>query len=373
MFVCNTDIQVQCGSGTHWLYIIFLAMPLFVLYVAGLPLYVFKMLRTPRNLRKVLAIVRANEGQDIYSGGVATEQELEQKAESSMGMASEQERQEIKPFYHNYAFLFLGYSERHYYWESVVLLRKALIAFISVVFVVDARVQGIMGLTVLLLCVALQVYYKPFQETWLNTFELLSLSASSVMFFFGLFTLDAGDTGSAFTAASALAFLVNLAYFGYLAHSAYHIFYVKHLPSDKNEVELKDNIQHKTLDSEPDLLEEPEVETTEGIILNQAEEPALDPQQVQAQEQKRNQEQEQEQEQLDFEKRESDVATEVEEVVLENDIRDEVDPNDVKANWQTKKDKKTGKNYYVNNVTKARVWKKPNCLKSRKNQSLKRS
>ena len=41
----------------------------------------------------------------------------------------------------------------------------------------------------------------------------------------------------------------------------------------------------------------------------------------------------------------------------------EKSPEDIAENWSTRNDKKSGRNYYVNSVTKARVWRKPQCLK----------
>ena len=116
-------------------------------------------------------------------------------------------------FQQNYGFLFRGYHCETYYWEVVVIARKACLSLVGVVFAFDARMQVNMGLLVLMSATFAHLAYQPFTTDIMNMFELVSLSTSLLTFFFGIFTMDAAEDGE-FSIASVLAVLLNL---GYLA------------------------------------------------------------------------------------------------------------------------------------------------------------
>ena len=89
----------------------------------------------------------------------------------------------------------MGYTEANFCWEVVVISRKGLISLIGVVLSTDQRAQCMLGMMVILVSAVLHANYKPFCEDWLNHFEFLSLTASALTFFFGMFTLESGSTG----------------------------------------------------------------------------------------------------------------------------------------------------------------------------------
>jgi hypothetical protein len=76
--------------------------------------------------------------------------------------------------------------------------------------VFDHRLQGMMGIFVMVISSLLQAYYKPFIDPQLNSLELLSLAGSAATFFFGIFTMDGGTSGAVMPHASLLAFIFNI-------------------------------------------------------------------------------------------------------------------------------------------------------------------
>ena len=362
------DMTIQCWTGIHWTYIFFIALPLFALYVFGLPFYVYMMLGSPKNLKKVTAIIKANKGVDIMGAGHSAES-IEEQVEQ--GIASEIERAEVKPFYHNYAFLFLGYKQQSYFWESIILARKALIAIIGVFLVSDARVQCMTGLVILFAFTMLQIHYKPYEEDWLNHFEFVSLCFTMGVFFFGLFTLDPGISGSDFTAASGLATALSLIYFIYLGHNAYLIFYKKPVEALEKGLDSSNIDSDKTTPDSPSNISPPlspvstagddakvAMATVESVALVEEQsidspvetpEPAAKP----------------EKQEIPAEEEENETPVEEEAQAAETKTTESASAdNENPELWVVKVDKKSGKKYYTNKKTKARVWKKPACLKS---------
>jgi len=119
---------------------------------------------------------------------------------------------ELQRFANNYAFLFLGYKSEIAYWEVVVMLRKVAISLIGVIVAVDFRLQGMSGMLVVIFASYAQLRYSPFVQADLNLFEFLSLCSSLFIFFFGIFTLDAGANGASMPASSVVALVINTVY-----------------------------------------------------------------------------------------------------------------------------------------------------------------
>ena len=90
----------------------------------------------------------------------------------------------------NYAFLFLGYKNKLYLWEVVVLARKGALSLIGVAYATVPRTQSMLGLLVLMVSLVLQAHFRPFTDLLMNQYELASLAISSLTFFLGVFTLD---------------------------------------------------------------------------------------------------------------------------------------------------------------------------------------
>ena len=81
-------------------------------------------------------------------------------------------------FLTNFGFMFRGFRSHVYFWEYVVLARKALI-IISIEFLRNV-VQGISALTILIILMLAfyaHFYFKPYLTEYLNILETIALSA----------------------------------------------------------------------------------------------------------------------------------------------------------------------------------------------------
>lgn len=102
--------------------------------------------------------------------------------------------QEVKE---RYGFLFNGYKQRTYYWESVVMFRKVAMIFISVFLrSLGTRIQAFTVFLLLLFFVIATVEKKPYLTRKLNNLELISLVTSCTTIYSGFFFLSATESSS---------------------------------------------------------------------------------------------------------------------------------------------------------------------------------
>ena len=102
---------------------------------------------------------------------------------------------------------------------------------------------------VIFIATIMQAKHEPFMDERFNHFEFISLCSSSATFFFGIFTLDAGDNGSAFTRASSLAVLVNV---GYIMTALYfaRLLYAEQTAIDRVTASMNGKPQHIEADQQ---------------------------------------------------------------------------------------------------------------------------
>eukprot|EP00760_Papus_ankaliazontas_P024997 PhM_4_TR2453/c0_g1_i1/m.65008 len=93
-----------------------------------------------------------------------------------------------------FSFMTAGYKRNRWYWECVIMLRKAAIVCISV-FATDVKLQTYLSMWVAGLFVALSKSLAPFEARFLNNLELLSLSSIAVTLNMALLT-DFVDVGT---------------------------------------------------------------------------------------------------------------------------------------------------------------------------------
>jgi len=336
------DLEVQCWGGEHITYVVVFGLFLFLPYVIGLPAYVFHVLHTPKNFKKVQKIISVNSKSNIL-GETVDENTMEEELTNDCERESEQA--EVKPFYHNYAFLFLGYKHETYFWEVCILARKALLAIIGVVMHTDPRFQGMLGLLIVFAAIVAHAHAKPYQEKYLNDFEFVSLSCTLYIFFFGMFTLDAGSSGSSFVAATGLALTVNILYILLVAYKSYLIFFKKH--HEETQEPVKGAAKELGNDSDPTPVSPPLSPVSVGPKADRA----VKTDQTNADKPAPKDEV--------TDKPESPEKKDSEAV----DVA--VDPMEVPGNWNVKVVKtgdKEGQVFYSNVVTKKKSWKKPECL-----------
>jgi hypothetical protein len=108
-------------------------------------------------------------------------------------------------------FLYTGYRAETYYWETVVMIRKALVATIAVFLApLGAAIQTYTAILLVTGLIVLQMAQKPFQAEVLNRLELGSLISAFVTFECGLFLTDPNSSDLVRVLATLGAFLVNL-------------------------------------------------------------------------------------------------------------------------------------------------------------------
>jgi len=89
-----------------------------------------------------------------------------------------------------FGFLYNGYKPHAYYWEVVIMYRKIVLIFISVFLSsVSITVQALVVILFIILCLALNAIVQPFANHVLNSLETMSLLASAVSVYCGLYFL----------------------------------------------------------------------------------------------------------------------------------------------------------------------------------------
>lgn len=87
-----------------------------------------------------------------------------------------------------YSFLYKGYRPNWYFWEFVILYRKILLVCVSVFLTsVSIVVQALSMLAVMLACLFVQLYVRPFLGSTFNNLELKALLASLITIYAGLY------------------------------------------------------------------------------------------------------------------------------------------------------------------------------------------
>ena len=87
-----------------------------------------------------------------------------------------------------YKFLYGGYNEKAYYWESVIMLRKIVLNVVLVILAsAEPLAQGLVVLLVLIGFAAVHIGNMPYSDRLLNHIEMGSLVLSCGMLYAGLF------------------------------------------------------------------------------------------------------------------------------------------------------------------------------------------
>lgn len=146
------DTSVRCFEGSHLYLIIFVAIPVLVFA------FVF-----PLCLATVFVVVRSRG--KLNSAWI----------QETLGL------------------FFRGFEEKYIFWDSTIMLRKALLAAIAVfAYSLGGNLQGLLALFVLILSLFLQATLCPFNSNFehLNLLESLSLLVNSLTFLCGIILND---------------------------------------------------------------------------------------------------------------------------------------------------------------------------------------
>ena len=202
------NLSIRCFTSEHWSMILGLGTALLFLYVWGIPFAIYKLLSHPDSRRMITDITHADQaGRNAKLEDMATIQ--------AAATANSDLDAQTQSFQTSYAFLFLGYKPELYLWEIAVLARKGSLSLIGVAFSTDPRTQVMLGMLVIFVSAVGHARFMPFDDALMNTYEFISLSASAMTFFIGVFTMDNVDQpedSNAKTIASLLAFFINIVY-----------------------------------------------------------------------------------------------------------------------------------------------------------------
>merc|ERR1711871_1677764 len=144
------DLSVACDSAAHICYILFVALPVLIVFVLGFPLSI------------LILVFRS-----IHFHGWMDEKTM-----------------------FRYAVFASGYRKDHWYWEAVVCARKVLLSMIAVFLGrFGPELQFFFASLLLVSCMVMHIDAKPFANKQLNTIEtagllILFLSLYNGMFFF---------------------------------------------------------------------------------------------------------------------------------------------------------------------------------------------
>ena len=149
------DLDIECFSGSHLLWAVFGGVPGLLLWVMGIPLGTWLLLREAR-------------------------EHLESPQVKS-----------------KYGFLFKGYHPNTYYWESVIMYRKVAMIFVSVFLqAFGTRIQAFTVFLLILFFVVLTSKRRPYLSRQLNDLEQISLVTSGVTIYSGMLFLSSLDSAN---------------------------------------------------------------------------------------------------------------------------------------------------------------------------------
>ena len=96
-----------------------------------------------------------------------------------------------------YGFLYNGFRQEAYYWESIIMYRKVVMIFISVFLkAIGTKFQALIVFIVVLGFLLLNAEKRPFLTRELNNLEQISLIASSLTIYCGFFFLSSMNSES---------------------------------------------------------------------------------------------------------------------------------------------------------------------------------
>ena len=156
MEILLMDASVRCYSSQHIKWLLSVGTPMLLLYVTGIPLFIFYNLRK-HNCQETIARLRSPASDRDSDGDQARSQ------------LTDMDRELIRHF----SFLFKGY--KIFFWDFVVLLRKVLILAISVFFSGRILMQTSLVMMILTASISLHCVVWPFQSELLNRQELGSI------------------------------------------------------------------------------------------------------------------------------------------------------------------------------------------------------
>ena len=171
-----SDPTVECWTSSHERWVLGLAIPGILLYVLGVPFGAWWLMWRNRNAMQ-------------------------------------------QPGHTQRTFLFMtsSYQPKFYYWECVIMLRKAAVAVMSLLLEAWGRdVQAIVAALVLFVATSVQLSWRPFASSHLNQAEQASLFISVATILAGLVATRPTVSPSVSTALGIVMVLMNVCFIGFM-------------------------------------------------------------------------------------------------------------------------------------------------------------
>jgi len=162
------DMSLVCFSGEHFAWMFTLGLALFVFWIVGVPLGFFLYLR--RNA----SLLRAQPNQ--------------------LPVAELRQRHRVE---YGFAFLFLGFQPKWYYWFVAEMARKVLYVAVSIFFPGQMHVQLLLASFVAFSAISAQTAVRPFEQSVLEHFEFSSLLVTFILFFLANFYMIENEINNA--------------------------------------------------------------------------------------------------------------------------------------------------------------------------------
>ena len=128
------NLEMRCYTPEHNAVVYGLGLPLFVLYVCGIPICFARLLTKPSHRIMIKSVIISEESQT--SASLNDENSLYAAAAARLSLNSE-----FRTFESSFGFLFLGYKEDYFMWELCIMVRKGLLCILGVTLNHDPRTQ----------------------------------------------------------------------------------------------------------------------------------------------------------------------------------------------------------------------------------------
>ena len=154
------DNEEECYTGLHLLMILAVSIPGLILWAAGIPIFaIIKLFKNIGELNKIKTFTEGKQHEDLK-----------------------------RSFKIRLGFLTVGYHEKYFYWEIVLLIRKTLLVLMIVFLsLVSSGVQSLSVILVLTIFFVIHLRLQPYYDKGLNNMETLSLFVLILTIYFGLF------------------------------------------------------------------------------------------------------------------------------------------------------------------------------------------
>ena len=158
----SSDMEIVCWEGTHRQIVNLVSLPASVFYLILIPIFFLYKLKSDRKQ-------------------VAASKSLKGKA-----LLKEQDRQTA--FTARFGFLLLGMRKDYFYWELVVLARKAIIIFAcEFLGSVSSDVQVLVAILICVVNLMANIYIRPLQSKMENAIDIFSQCVQMTLLYNGLF------------------------------------------------------------------------------------------------------------------------------------------------------------------------------------------